>query len=77
MDNIIKLANENGFESAEYIGVYKGYRVYSAIYRNDEEFYCIGLPALILEKNKKMEWVQNIKSLEILNYFYKDDDECD
>lgn len=72
MDNIIKFANEHNYESAEYIGKYKDYNVYNAIYRNDEELYLIGLPAIILERKGKLEWVQNKKSLDILNELFND-----
>lgn len=73
MNEIIQFANKHGYETAEFIGLYNGAKAYSAIYRDDEEIYFIGLPAIILEKNNSIEWVQGEKSMEILNYFYPDE----
>lgn len=70
MEDIIKFVKENDYESAEYKGEYKGYKVYSTIYRDDGEVYCIGLPAFILEKDGALKWVQDEESFEIMDYFY-------
>lgn len=72
--NIIEFAKENGYETAEYLGEYKGNKCYEAIYRNDGEIYIVGLPAFILEKSEQLEWIQNEKSFEILNCFYPDEE---
>lgn len=67
---IKEFTNKNGYESVEYLGKYKKYNVYEPIYREDEELYIVGLPAFILDDNGKLEWVQDDRSFDILNYFY-------
>lgn len=74
MKEIIKLANENGYEKVEYIGIYDDFKVYSAIYRDDGKDYFIGLPALILEKDGVLQWIQDNRCFDILNFFYPDED---
>lgn len=72
LKEVILFANTHGFETAEFLGVYKGKSVYTPIYRNDGELYMIELPAYILEKDGTLKWVQNEKSFEIMRYFYED-----
>lgn len=74
MKNITRFANKKGYEKVEYLGEYKGYKVYSAIYRDDGEIYFIGLPAFILEKDGKLQWIQDNRSFVILNYFYPNEE---
>lgn len=72
-ENIIKFANAHDYENAVLEGFYNNSNVYSAIYRNNDELSCIGLPAFILEKGNKLEWVQDERSIDILNYFYPEE----
>ncbi|MDO5014535.1 MAG: hypothetical protein Q4E28_01070 [Clostridia bacterium] len=73
MKKIIEYAKEHGYETAEYQGVFKDSNVYIAVYNYDEtNENLVGLPAFIFEKNDKLEWVQDGRSLEVLNHFYED-----
>ncbi len=74
MSNVIKFANDKGYENVEFLGEYDGAKVYSAIYRNNMETYMVGLPACILDDGDMLEWVQDDRSFEILNSFYLEDD---
>lgn len=70
MDEIVKFAKEHGYETAEYLGVYKNNKVYEVIFKEDGGYYCVGLPAFILESEDGLEWIQDQRSFSILNEFY-------
>ena len=53
----------------EYLGEYQGNNAYSAVYKDDGQLYCVGLPALILETNKGLKWINDFTAFEILDVF--------
>lgn len=67
----IRCAKKNGYDTANYLGVYEGNNCYEATFYNGEA-RIVGLPAFILEKNNKLIWVQDKKSFDILDTFYSD-----
>lgn len=74
MKNIIKaidFARKNKYDSAEYLGYWKGYYVYSP-YFNDENICIIGLPIQILQKDDIFRMSTGEEAFEILDFFYKD-----
>lgn len=63
MDELVKFAKEHGYETAEYLGVYKNNKVYEAIFKEGGGgHYCVGLPAFILESEDGLEWIQDQRS---------------
>ena len=49
-----EFAKENGYETAEYMGVWRSYKCYEPVYSKDEAVY-IGMPSMILvDENGKI-----------------------
>lgn len=73
---VLEFAKKNGYSSIKYVGKWKGFDVYDLIYSDDEEEASyIGLPLVALVKNDDIRISTGDESLEILSYFYPDDDE--
>ncbi|MBR5556082.1 hypothetical protein IKU74_08730 [bacterium] len=73
-NEIIKFAQENGFDSAELLGEYNGYTVYDPVF-NDNKYRCIGLPHYILEHENKLEMIYKEEDTQpIIDYFFPDED---
>lgn len=75
MEKILEYVKKHGYDHAEYLGEYKKFKVYEAIYSKDDVEEVIGLPAFIFESNDELEWVQDNRSLDVLSYFYKEEEE--
>lgn len=71
---IKEYATQNGFDSVEYVGEWKNYNVYQPFFYTDE-ILTIGCPQFILEQNGSLEWAEPELALDLLSYFYPDDDE--
>lgn len=50
LEDIIKFARRQGYETAEYRGEWRGFNCYEPIFKKGKVAY-IGLPVLILESN--------------------------
>ena len=68
-ENILKLAQSEGYATVNYLGKYKEYDLYKPLY-NDPHM-ATGLPVYILVKDNKPEFVRGIAGLEIQQYRVK------
>lgn len=57
LENIIRFAQNSIYDTAEYIGKWKGYAVYEPGF-NDNEPRFIGLPSFILVKGDSIRWTK-------------------
>lgn len=58
LGNIIKFAQTSIYDTAEYLGEWKGYAVYEPGF-NDDEGHCTGFPSFILVKNNSIRWTKD------------------
>ena len=52
-ERVIDFAQQQGYDSAEYIGKWRGYDVYEPLFAG-EEVACVGSPLIILVKGSKI-----------------------
>lgn len=71
---VLEFAKKKGYSSVKYIGKWLGYDVFDLI-MDDEEVSYIGLPLVALVKDNDIRISTPDESLEIVSYFYPDDDE--
>lgn len=71
---VLEFAKKKGYSSVEHLGQWLGYDVYDLI-MDDEEVSYIGLPLVALVKDNDIRLSTPEESLEIVSYFYPDDDE--
>lgn len=55
----IKMAQKSIYESARYLGKWKGFDVYEPVFE-DNEVHFVGTPEFILAKNGSMRWTTGI-----------------
>lgn len=68
MERVKAYAKEKGFDSAEKVGVWNGYVVYSPFLESINGITPpSGLPTFILEKDEKLKWVTGKKAFDILD----------
>lgn len=69
-DELIKVAKEGYYEydNVEYVGDWKGWKVYEPFIINDDRVKIIGLPIFVLEKNGKIRLNKHEESLVILRH---------
>lgn len=73
---VLEFAKKKGYSSVEHLGKWLEYDVYDLIYSDDEEDASyIGLPLVALVKDNDIRISTPDESLEIVSYFYPDDDE--
>lgn len=71
---VLEFAKKKGYSSVEHLGKWLEYDVYDLI-MDDEEVSYIGLPLVALVKDNDIRISTPDESLEIVSYFYPDDDE--
>lgn len=69
-DKVIKLAIEQGYDSALYSGTWNDYDVYSPIFWDDDTAY-VGLPEFILVKDSEVRWTNNEEWQKVLDEIEK------
>lgn len=74
--NAEEFAKKKGWAPIRYQGEWKEYKIYEP-YNEYEEGLKIGYPLVVMEKDGKARMSTPDESLEILNYFYTEDDEED
>lgn len=73
LDNVKAYAKKNGFDSAEKIGNWKGYIVYSPYLKPVNGIGIpTGLPTYILEKNGALKWITGKDAFTILDDLSRD-----
>ena len=65
-ENILKLAQSEGYATVNYLGKYKEYDLYKPLYEDPQ--IATGLPVYIIVKNNKPEFVRGKAGLEIQKY---------
>ena len=60
---IQEFAKKNGYTRAELIGTWKGFKVYTPIYRDDKQLYFVGAPRAILVKGNKIRFSRDYEEL--------------
>lgn len=71
---VLEFAKKKGYSSVKHIGKWLEYDVYDLI-MDDEEVSYIGLPLVALVKYNDIRISTPDESLEIVSYFYPDDNE--
>lgn len=66
MTAIIDYAKKQGYETAEFLRDWRGYKVFSAIY-NSKENCCVGLPYIILVKGEEIRLSTPDECFDFLN----------
>lgn len=75
LENIIKFAKNSIYDTAEYLGEWKGYAVYEPDFNDDNE-HCIGFPSFILVKGDSIRWTKDWEeSRAIMSALYPKDNE--
>lgn len=77
MNDKIKQIDNTLYKIDRYVGKYKNYDVYILKFKQNElnKPIDIGYPTLLLDGFDTIKIINGLKSLEILNYFYKDDED--
>lgn len=55
LDSAIEMAQKSIYDSARYLGKWKGFDVYEPVFEDDEVHF-VGQPEFILAKNGSMRW---------------------
>lgn len=63
---IIKTAQEHGYDNAEYIGKKNDVLIFSLVYNNNEDSAPTGLPAIAVLKDGKISIIEGIEALNLL-----------
>lgn len=75
LEKIIQFAKKSIYDTAEYIGEWKGYAVYEPGW-NDDEIHCTGFPQFILVKGDAIRWTNDWKeSRAIMSALWPNDEE--
>ena len=65
-ENILKLAQSEGYATVNYLGKYKEYDLYKPLYEDPQ--IATGLPVYIIVKDDKPEFVRGKAGLEVQKY---------
>ena len=65
-DAVIAFAKQQGYDSAEKCGKWKGYDVYEPVFAGDD-IVCVGLPLVILVKVHEMRMSTSDEAMQILD----------
>ena len=68
-ENILKLAQSEGYATVNYLGKYKEYDLYKPLY--EDPHIATGLPVYIIVKDDNPEFVRGVAGLEIQKYRVK------
>ena len=68
-ENILKLAQSEGYATVNYLGKYKEYDLYKPLYKDPH--IATDLPVYIIVKDDKPEFVRGVAGLEIQKYRVK------
>lgn len=75
LEKIVKFAQTSIYDTAEYIGEWKGHKVYEPGWNNDEPRF-IGFPQFVLVKGDSIRWTKDWEeSRAIMETLYPKDEE--
>jgi len=76
-EKIVKFVQSSIYDTAEYLGEWKGYAVYEPGW-NDDKPHCVGFPSFILVKGDTIRWTKDWEeSQAIMSALYPDEEEED
>ena len=67
---ITEFAKDNGYDNAEYLGIWQDYKVFEPTFNDNNEHY-IGYPLSILLKDGEIRFTTEKETFEVLDFFAK------